>query len=145
MSVIHTNINFLSQSKVSENLSDLIKEVLQANLPPSRVSKFPFFPSLCISREEESFEDKSFCAASGEERREMSGGKQYVSSIHSKKSHSRTFCIFQFCFSRIIASKVISNQNQIKIFTVIYTSSNQLLNVKKQKNFFSNSNLFVSK
>lgn len=35
MSVIHTNINFLSQSKVSENLSDLIKEVLQANLPPS--------------------------------------------------------------------------------------------------------------
>lgn len=83
MSVIHTNINFLSQSKVSENLSDLVKEVLQANLPPSWVSKFPFSPSLCISREEKSFEDKSLCAASGEERREMSGEKQYVSSIHT--------------------------------------------------------------
>lgn len=84
MSLIHTNIIFLRQSKVSENLSDLIKEVLQANLPPSWVSKFPFSPSLCISREEKSFEDKSLCAASGEERREMSGEKQYVSSIHEK-------------------------------------------------------------
>lgn len=84
MSLIHTNIIFLRQSKVSENLSDLIKEVLQANLPPSWVSKFSFSPSLCISREEKSFEDKSLCAASGEERREMSGEKQYVSSIHEK-------------------------------------------------------------
>lgn len=87
MSMIHANISFLSQSKVSENLSGLIKEVLQANLPPSWVTKFLFSPSLCTSREEKSFEDKSLCAASREEQWEMSGEKHYVSSILQKESH----------------------------------------------------------
>lgn len=113
-----TQTSSFSDSQRSVKISDLIKVVLQANLPPSWVSKFPFSPSLCISREEKSFEDKSLCAASGEERREMSGEKQYVSSIHEKNPTPEHFVLFiRISTNKLIPSKDI--YSNLQFFTSV--------------------------
>lgn len=107
MSLIHTNIIFLRESKVSENLSDLIKEVLQANLPPSLVSKFPFSLSLCISREEKVLKIKAF-VQQVERKDEKCLVKSNTYQVYTEKNPTPEHFLL---FIRKITNKVTPNKN----------------------------------